>query len=116
MGGGFLRVYSETMDNTEPPEGHIWGVEVWFDPAGPVARYLIDIEDQAPRLTTSLIDELLDAVDVYEIERVALQAPVGQPMDVAGRTLEGLREALHALVHGTGSSDAGLDPSSGEPA
>lgn len=79
----------------------IVGVEIWFDEQQPLGRYILASDQWSPRLNEQLIDELLDAVDIYDIEREAMSGlGVGQNINLAARTLEALRKALHAELHG----------------
>lgn len=97
-------------------DDQIVGLEVWFDKE-PVTRYIRLDEIEAPRLTAALIDDLLDRIDPDRLEQEAMAVvPIGEPLNLAARTLELIRGALHAELHDLGSSGASGDPSNGATA
>lgn len=89
----------------------IIGIEVWFD-TQPVCRYITVDNAEAPRLTAELIDDLCDSIDIYQVEHEAMAVTgIGQPLNLASRTLTLIRQALHAELYGIGSSDESGHPS-----
>ena len=96
---------------------HIVGVEILFGGDTPTARYITNNDNRNPRLTTALIDYIIDGIDPNEIERNALHGlGLGDSPDIAARTLEQIRLALHAEIHGLDPSGGGSDSSGWVPA
>lgn len=92
--------------STEPerPPRQAHGMRTWFTPDGAISEMIFTDEEDHPRLTTELIDQVVASINPADIETEIMQAGAQYGYEhMVKHTLLAVQARLHDRVHGRAS-------------